>query len=117
MNFSEAQEVLNRYGVISREKWCEFGSPKFLFYQVPTIIPIGIVTKMTSLPPGIKELLIKRNRDFHYKNQLAVLSNENAITSYSITIEDINAEDWFEAVSSEPLAEEVPVIGREFNRG
>lgn len=116
MHFSEAKKVLDRFGIISRPKWWKNGEYEcILFFQVPTQIPISIVSKMTSLPPGIKSILEQRGLNFEYKNQLASLDNNNVIQSYLLTVEDFNADDWFEVNKGIRYGDLIlPVTGQEF---
>ena len=118
MKFTEAKEILDRYGVISRRKWySNMKVQKCLFFQIPTVIPYEVVEKMTSLPQGIKNILIEKRQNFRYINQLAELSSDNVIQSYCLSVEDINANDWIEVNSHIYNGELVPAVGKEFNSG
>lgn len=117
MNFKDAYSELNSFNVISRERWDINGETQyFIFKQVPTTIPIGIIQKMTSLPQSIKDILETWGKDFNYKNQIAVLNRSREISSFQFRVEDFEADDWYLAYQTETVPQTVPVIGKVFSR-
>ena len=60
-----------------------------------------IVPKMTSLPDHVKKQFLSTFEDerlqissIYYSNQLAVVGLSNKIDSYSVSADDIFADDW-----------------------
>ena len=90
MNFARATELLN-YGIpVCRKK----DLSHFIFKQVPSNISIDIVPKMQSLPDAVRRVFINRGKDISYSNQLAIVNDDNEISGYSPSVEDVLATDW-----------------------
>ena len=100
MEFSKIIENLKNGDCVYRKSWT--GSEKlFIFKQVPSRIPGEIVPKMTSLPEQAKTQFMSTFRDarllissIYYSDQLAVVGLYNKIDSYSVSADDIFANDW-----------------------
>lgn len=107
MNFNEAIEVSP---MIQRQGWN--GKGMFVFKQVPSEVPMAIVSKMQSLPTEVKEEFWRRKNEasdngnmimsesnplssIRYVNQLAIVYPDNSIHGWSPSPADILANDWF----------------------
>ena len=100
MEFSKIIENLKNGDCVYRKSWT--GSEKlFIFKQAPSRIPGEIVPKMTSLPEQVKKQFMATFVDerlqissIYYSDQLAVVGLYNKIDSYSVSADDIFANDW-----------------------
>ncbi len=100
MEFSKIIENLKNGDCVYRKSWV--GSEKlFVFKQLPSMILGEIVPKMTSLPDHVKKQFLSTFEDerlqissIYYSNQLAVVGLSNKIDSYSVSADDIFADDW-----------------------
>jgi len=113
MKFSKTLETLENGGMIKRQAW---NKQTFVFMQVPSVIPIETIPKMQSLPLSVKNEFVRRAKDeiemveatahilktpavtqhqsISYHNQLAIVLNDNTISSYSPSVADVLADDW-----------------------
>ena len=109
MKFEEAINELNQGKCITRLSWNKgvASNGNFIFKQIPAEIPIEIVPKMQSLPVSVKQIFNQRFKltnfedsknkfysSVKYINQIVKVDNENNITYYTPSGEDIFAEDW-----------------------
>lgn len=101
MNFGEATAALKEGKMLSRLEWNK-GEVFFIFRQVPSNISKEIVPNMQSLPDLVKNEFARRFNEpcyqvnsIHYDDQIAMVNNANLITSWSPSISDIMATDWF----------------------
>jgi len=97
MNFGEAVNQLQEGQMVGRSSW-EPG--KFVFRQIPTTLSIDIVPKMTSLPDTVKEIFLERQKhhgldEIMYDNQFVSVNPSNLIQTWTPSVEDCEAEDWF----------------------
>jgi DNA-binding transcriptional ArsR family regulator len=102
-NFSEALKGLREGLLITRREW---DGKRILFRQVDASLEVeGIVPHMTSLPPSAKRMFKSRHAagiatdtksyfDIKYHHQVAAVDEDNNITGYNLSWEDIFAEDW-----------------------
>jgi len=102
-NFGEAVTHLKNGKMLQRIGWNRKGL--FIFRQVPSIVSIDIVPKMTSLPDEVKAEFIKRHSEgngasiaelgsVRYSNQIAIVKPNNEINNWSASISDALATDW-----------------------
>lgn len=100
LDFGQAIKALKEGKRVARAGWN--GKGLFVFMQVPSIIPMETVPKMQSLPQAVKDEFERRfqsARDIkfatiNYKNQLALVSPDNTITSWAPSVSDALEEDW-----------------------
>lgn len=102
LNFGVAVEALKEGRRISRAGWN--GKGMFIFMQVPSEIPMGVVPKMQSLPQSVKDEFQRRfdNRkedspvlnSINYKNQLVMVCPDNTIYGWAASPSDVLEEDW-----------------------
>ena len=90
MDFGKAIEALKDGKIVCRQHW----DRKFIFVQVPAIIPKEVIPKMTSLPDSVKDEFAQRGGDISYMNQIAVVNADNLIQAWIPTIVELLAEDW-----------------------
>jgi len=91
MNFTEALQHLNNGSAIRMESWSE---GTFLYAQVPNEVSIDTIPKMNSLSESVKELMQSRMKPLKFDNQINVVDENNSITSFVPTIEQLNAINW-----------------------
>lgn len=84
---------------VRRQSWSE--SKKFIFRQIPSMIPKEVVPKMQSLPKTVKDYFQstfenEKNQisEIYYSDQIAIVGLSNLIQSYSLTNEDLLSNDW-----------------------
>lgn len=105
------QANLNNGTPLRRRSWVQ---GVFIFRQIPSIIDLEIVPKMQSLPIEVKDIFSERLRKelsettmsenmglndlvystINYKYQIALVDNNNNISSYNMSSEDLLADDW-----------------------
>ncbi len=91
-HFSDALDAARSGACITRAVW---PGGTFAFVQVPSSVPPEIVRKMSSLPSAVKREFERRgNPSLHYRNQMALVHEDNIIEGYSPTVEDVLAVDW-----------------------
>lgn len=110
MKFEEVIGELEKEKCIARMLWNNntIANSSFIFKQIPAEISIEVVPKMQSLPDSVKKIFNQRfeltnfvgeNNKFYnsikYINQVVKVDNENNITYYIPSGEDIFAEDWY----------------------
>jgi len=82
---------------VYRESW--EGDGIFVFKQARSRVPKDIVPKMSSLPDGVKEILVERGTDLLYDNQLSIVysssqSGTTHIYGWEPSPSDLVATDW-----------------------
>jgi len=102
-DFGEAMTHLKKGKMLQRIGWN--GKGLFIFRQVPSIVSIDIVPKMTSLPDEVKNEFIRRNaegngasitelRSIRYSNQIVIVKPNNEINNWAPSVSDAMATDW-----------------------
>ena len=91
-SFGNAIQALNSGKMISREGWN--GQGLFVFKQVPSVVPADFIYKMSSLPPSVKETLIRRGNPITYNNQLCLVTPDSKVYGWTPSPSDSLAEDW-----------------------
>jgi len=91
-NFGGAVSLMQKGIPVCRLGWHTKGI--FVFMQVPSVVPMAVIPKMSSLPDIVKEMLAKRNADLSYQYQFAVAYPDNRIYGWSPSPTDALAEDW-----------------------
>jgi hypothetical protein len=92
VNYGEAIVALKEGKMVQRIGWN--GAGMFAFMQIPSEVPEVIIPKMSSLPPLVKEALVKRGGNLHYSNQFALVKQDNTINGWVASSADTLAEDW-----------------------
>ena len=77
VSYGKAVKALKEGRMIQRVGWN--GKGMFVFRQVPSLVPVAIIPKMSSLPESVKEKMIKRNKPIEYSNQLALVKPDNSV--------------------------------------
>jgi hypothetical protein len=90
--FGQAIEAMKQGKLVSRDGWN--GKGLFVFMQVPSEVPIDVITRMTSLPPAAKEVAISRCLPLRYSSQMALLSPDNSVSGWAPSAPDTLANDW-----------------------
>jgi len=93
-------ELLKQGKRLRRQGWSE--DKKFIFEQVPSTINKDIVPNMQSLPQEVKDYFAwtfteesgEQIDSIYYMNQIAIVTLSNVIMGYTMTAEDLLAEDW-----------------------
>lgn len=83
---------LENGSMITRHSWND-GS--CIFKQIPAEIDLDIIPKMQSVPDSVKDMLMSKKITLKYKNQLARLEEDGTVNSWSPSVADIFADDWF----------------------
>lgn len=91
-NFGQAVEALKQGKIVSRDGWN--GKNLFVFRQVPSAVPADIIPKMTSLPPAVKEVLVKTGLPITYQNQFCIVYPDNSLHGWQPSGSDALATDW-----------------------
>lgn len=103
-----ALHAMRRGGMVSRP---DMGD-SFIFMQVPSEVPMEIISRMTSLPPAVKEKIISRALPLRYQNQFAIVGPDNNAHGWTPNSRDILAEDWrIHDLGAQPVAEGHAVAG------
>ena len=99
MKFENVIEAIRNGSPVRRQSWGQ--NKKFIFRQVPSIIPADIVQKMQSLPEPVKKNFAKtfldekqQIKEIYYDNQIALVGMSMLISAYAFSAADILAEDW-----------------------
>lgn len=90
--FGQAIAALEKGIIVSREGWN--GKGMFVFRQVPSTVPADIVTKMTSLPQSVKDVIVSRGGDITYQNQFCIVYPDNSFHGWQPSGADCLAADW-----------------------
>ena len=93
MTFGEAIEALREGKMVARYGWN--GNGMFVFKQVPSPIDPDVVSKMTSLPQTVKDMLINRKQGPNYCNQMAIVKMDGTVDSWVASSSDTFAKDWY----------------------
>lgn len=91
-NFGEALEALKQGKLVAREGWN--GKGMFIVKQIPAVIGIEIIPRMTSLPQSVKDVLIERNQPIAYESQMLIINANGRADSWVPSSSDCFAEDW-----------------------
>ena len=102
VSFGEAIEALKQGKRVQRAGWN--GKGLFVFEQVPSMVSIDIIPKMTSLPQSVKDEFIRRFEErqenpselnsIKYSNQLALVNPDNTIQGWAPSTSDALSNDW-----------------------
>ena len=97
--FGTAIEKLNMGRAVSRKSW---EGNSYVVKQINSSISEGIIPKMTSLPPTVKELLLNSpSKMINYHEQCLIITQSddgNYATNYIPNWIDIFADDWCEVI-------------------
>jgi len=74
----------------------------FTFRQVPAVIAVDVIPKMTSVPDKVKSLMAENGNPFSYHDQVVQVDANGGCTYRAFTHEDIFAEDWWLAGTPKP---------------
>ena len=95
--FGMAIELLKLGKAVARKSW---EGTKYVIKQINSSIPEDIIPRMTSLPPSVKELLLKSpSKVINYHEQCLIitqLEDGNYATNYIPDWVDVFSEDWYE---------------------
>jgi len=92
VNFGTAVKAIKQGKRACRQGWN--GKGLFIFEQVPNLVGVHIIPKMSSLPQSVKDVLIKRDQPIKYLNQIALVKPNNEVNGWSPSTADALAEDW-----------------------
>lgn len=92
MNFGEAIEALKEGKALYRSGWNWQGM--FVVKQIPAVIGLDIIPKMQSLPQSAKDIMIERNQEISYANQMIIVNSAGKADSWVPSSSDCFAEDW-----------------------
>ncbi len=92
MTFGAAIRAMTDGLPVTRLGWN--GKGLFVFRQVPSLVPCGLVPRMTSLPERVKEVLVARVFDLRYKDQFCLVSPDSTLQGWAPSAPDVLAEDW-----------------------
>lgn len=92
LNFGEAIESLKAGKLVSRQGWN--GKGMFIVKQIPAVIGIDIIPRMTSLPQSVKDVFLERNHDICYESQMLIINSSGRADSWVPSSSDVFAEDW-----------------------
>lgn len=65
-----------------------------MFRQVPSEVPAAIISKMTSLPQAVKDVLVKTGGSITYQNQFCIVYPDNSLHGWQPSGSDALAADW-----------------------
>lgn len=91
-NFGEAIEALKNGKLVSREGWN--GKGMFIVKQIPGVIGVDIIPRMTSLPESVKKVLVQRNQPISYESQMLIIKQDGTADSWVPSSSDCFSEDW-----------------------
>ncbi len=89
-SFGDAVEAARAGKMIYRRSWVG----QFVFMQVPSVIEVSVIARMTSLPAPVKAEFLRRKRPLSYKNQFALVKDDNSIEGWNPSPADALALDW-----------------------
>ena len=92
MNFGQAIESLKAGHPVARSGWN--GKGMFIVKQIPAVIGLDIIPKMQSLPQSAKDIMISRQQEISYTNQMLIVNAEGRADSWVPSSSDCFAEDW-----------------------
>jgi len=100
MDFGQALRLLEDGRALQREGWN--GKGMFVIKQIPAVIGLDIIPKMQSLPQDAKDILLKRQQEIRYTNQMLIINADGRADSWVPSSSDSFAKDWqlFEEQSS-----------------
>ena len=106
--FGQAIAALENGLIVSQEGW----KGMFVFRQVPSTVPAGIVPKMTSLPQSVKDVIVSRGGDITYQNQFCIVYPDNSFHGWQPSGADCLATTWciHEAPTWEEQQHEAPFV-------
>lgn len=93
MSFGEAIDAIEKGEMIAREGWN--GKGLFVFKQIPAEIALDIIPKMQSVPQKVKAKMIASKTTLKYNKQLAIVCAEGKVNSWSPSVADTLANDWY----------------------
>ena len=94
MNYVDMVYETKNGNPMTRLKWIEDETDIFIFKQIPAVIQSEFIHSMQSLPSAVKGIFAKRGMEIRYLNQFCMVNEDNVITNYAPTTEDMNATDW-----------------------
>jgi len=94
-DFGTAIRLLKEGRLVRRTAW---NDDRIIIKQIPAKITEKIIPNMQSLPDSAKQIILATIRKINYRHQLLQYSTETGIAdNYIPSVEDIYADDWFEA--------------------
>ena len=73
----------------------DWAPSEYIFRQVPSTVPVEFISKMTSLPPMVKSLMMGLSEGpISYRNQLAIRREGNVVEGWNPNAFEIFANDW-----------------------
>ncbi len=91
-NFGTAIHYLKEGKLLRRSGWN--GKGMFVCKQIPATIGLDVIPKMQSLPQAAKDVLIERNQEIAYTNQMLIVNAEGRADSWVPSASDVFSEDW-----------------------
>lgn len=96
ISFGVAVEALKMGWPIARDKWVGPYGCMWVIHQVPSNIDGTIIPKMQSLPTMAKKRIMRTTAQISYNNQCLIYDETTGTAnSWTPSIDDIMAEDWF----------------------
>lgn len=90
--FADALAFAEMHGDrIRRKSWPE---GVFVFVQVPCEVPVGIISKMSSLPQPVKDHFVSTGKPIQYCEQMGLVTPDNIVRGWLPLPEDAEADDW-----------------------
>lgn len=93
LTFGLAIEALKLGKCVARKGWN--GKGMFITKQVPGVIGLEIVPKMSSLNAETKELILSSGNPIDYKSQMLIIKPDGTADSWVASSSDTFAEDWY----------------------
>jgi len=84
----------------------DWAPSEFIFRQVPSTVPNEFISKMTSLPTMVKDVIGAAGGSISYQNQLAIRREGNIVEGWSPSTFEIFANDWIVVAGEETDAKE-----------
>lgn len=91
-SFGGALAMLKDGLAVTRDGWN--GKNMFVVKQIPATIGLDIIPKMQSLPQRAKDILLTRQQEIKYTNQMLIVNAEGRADSWVPSVSDLFAEDW-----------------------
>lgn len=112
MTFGAAIRAMMDGLPVTRSGWN--GKGLFVFRQVPSLVPSGVVPRMTSLPERVREVLVSRGFALRYKDQFCLVSPDSTLQGWAPSAPDVLADDWdvFDPFSGFTVASDTVGTGR-----
>jgi len=91
-DFGGAIVALKAGKLVARKGWN--GKGMFIVKQIPAVIGVEIIPRMTSLPQSVKDVFIERDQPISYESQMLIINSLGRADSWVPSSSDVLAEDW-----------------------